>query len=319
MLPTEPLFGGQDDWMKITEAIEQIVLPQLESNSVTLFAFPKTSFSDSSGKSVRDTYHRIPVPSKYVVAQIGFLLRGQAAISVGEKIRFSRAPAMVFVPEGVPLNLHCEVNGQIPYIEWLICIITTFGAIALRCRVTPKVHHEGRSHLILHPVLASLMEESGEQTDASKVTLMAIFGLLARANPALPTFWELLPPSFVEMPPALRQALQLLHYAYERPLRLKDIANWCHVNSAHLCRLFQQWIGMSPHAYLVKLRMSAAWKLLMETSLPPSLIASLVGYPKWSQFRLQFTKTFGVHPHQARKGVSLKPYHGWNLTNIVSN
>lgn len=319
MLPTELLFGTQDDWTKITEAIEQIILPQLESNWVTLFAAPKTSFTGPLGESARAAYHHIPVPSKYVVAQIGFLLRGQAAISVGEKVRTFGAPTGVFVPSGSPLNLHGEVNGQIPHSEWLICTITTFGAFVLQCRVTLKVHHEGKSHLIFHPVLASLMEESREWTAVNKVILRAIFGLLARANPALPTFWELLPPSFVEMPSILRQALQLLHYNYERPLRLKDIANWCHVNTAHLCRLFQQWIGMSPYAYLVKLRMSAAWKLLMETSLPSSLIASLVGYPKWSQFRLQFMKTFGVHPHQVRKGVSLKAYNGWNLTNIANN
>lgn len=319
LLPTELLFGNQEEWTKIVEAIEQIILPQLESNWVTLLAAPKTSLSGSLGESIHAAYHHISVPSKYVVAKIGFLLRGQAAISVGEKIRIFKAPAGIFVAKGFPLNLHGEVNGQVPYSEWLICTITTFGAFVLQCRVTQNVHYEGKSHLILHPVLASLMEGSREWTAANKVILRAIFGLLVRANPALSTFWELLPPSFVEMPSILRQALRLLHHNYERPLRLKDIANWCHVNTAHLCRLFQQWIGVSPHAYLVKLRMSAAWKLLMETSLPPSFIASLVGYPKWSQFRFLFTKTFGVHPHQVREGVSLKPYNGWNLTNIVSN
>ena len=319
LLPTTPLFGGQDEWTKIVDTIEQFVLPQLETNWAPFFVASKALSSVSSGKPACVAYHFIPVPPKYVVARIGFLLRGQAAIAIGDKSGVFKAPLGIFVPRGANINLHDEINGQVPYGEWLICTVTTFGAFVLQCRATPKVHYEGKPYLIIHPGLASLVEESCKQNTVNKVILMAVFGLLARANPSLPTFWELLPPSFVEMPPVLRQALQLLHYAYERPLRLKDVADWCHVNLAHLCRLFKQWIGVSPYAYLVKLRMSAAWKLLMETSLPPSLIASIVGYSKWSQFRSQFIKTFGVNPHQARKGVSLKPYSEWNLTNIVSN
>lgn len=319
LLPTVPLFSGQDEWTKITEMIEQIILPQMESDWITLLLPSKTTHTISSDKPTHVAYHHIPVPSKYVVANIGFLLRGQAAVSLGEKNGVFKAPFGIFAPKGFLFNLHDEVNGQVPHSEWLICTVTTFGAFVLQCRATPKAHYEGKPYLIIHSGLASLLEESCKQTVVSKVRLMAALGLLARANPTLPTFWELLPPSFVEMPSVLRQALQLLHYSYERPLRLRDIADWCHVNLAHLCRLFRQWIGMSPHAYLVKLRMSAAWKLLMETSLPPSLIASLVGYPKWSMFRLQFIKTFGVHPHQAQKSVSLKPYSEWSLTKIVSN
>lgn len=319
LLPTVPLLSGYDEWAKIAETIEQVILPQLESNWASFFAPLKFLLSGSSDKSINVGYHSLPVPSKYVLAHIGFLLRGEAAISIGERKGVFKAPLGIFVPRGVNFELHGEVNGQVPYGEWLTFTVTTFGAYVLQCRVTPKVHYEGKPYLVIHPGLAPLVEKSCKQTTVSKVVMMAVFGLLARANPSLPTFWELLPPSFVEMPSVLRQALQLLHYAYERPLRLKDVADCCHVNLSHLCRLFRQWTGMSPHAYLVKLRMSAAWKLLMETSLPPSLIASIVGYQKWSQFRLQFVKTFGVLPSQARKSIPLKPYSGWSITNIVSN
>lgn len=317
MLPTVPFFGGQDEWTKIAETIEHLILPQLESNSVPLLV-PQGTFSPGS-LTKPSALHHIPVPSKYVVAHIGFLLRGQAVVSAGEKRGIFKAPLMVFVPNGVPFDLHGELNGQTPHSEWLICTVTTFGAFLLQCKATPNVHYEGKPYLALHRGLASLLEESCRQAVVNKVTVMAVWGMLARANPILPTFWELLPPSFVEMPSVLQQALQMLHYTYERPLRLKDVADWCHVNLAHLCRLFRQWIGMSPHAYLVKLRMSAAWKLLMETSLPPSLIASLVGYSKWSQFRSQFIKTFGMNPHQARKGVLMKPFEGRSQTDIVGN
>lgn len=121
-------------------------MPQLESNWVPLFVPPKTLSSSSLDKPICVTYHHIPVPSKYVVAYIGFLLRGQAAVSIGEKCGVFKALLGVFVPNDVPFNLHGEVNGQIPYSKWLICTVTTFSAFMLQCRVTPKVHYEGKPY-----------------------------------------------------------------------------------------------------------------------------------------------------------------------------
>ena len=304
MLPNVVLISGQDEWAKITEAIEHSILPQLEVNGTSFLLRPEAFSSSLSHDVVPIAKHQIPAPRKCVVARMAFLLKGQAVVLVESKHKVLKAPVGLFVPREVQLELHGKVGNQIPYSEWLTFIVTTFGAIVTQCRLTSQAHYEGNYYLVVHDGLPSLL--AGER-QPDKVTIMAVLSVLARANPFLPTFWELLPTSFVEMPPAVRQALQFLHHSYNRPLRLSEVANWCHVDHTHLCRLFRQWVGVSPSVYLARLRMSAAWKLLTETKLPPTLIASLVGYSKWSQFNQQFMRTFGIKPTQVRKNVALEP------------
>ncbi len=48
--------------------------------------------------------------------------------------------------------------------------------------------------------------------------------------------------------------------------------------------LFSPLVGMAPLAYLTRLRMSAAWLLLSETSLSPLIVAQIVGYRNWRSF-----------------------------------
>mgnify|MGYP003872515577 CR=1 FL=1 len=316
MLPNVLLISGQDEWTKITEVIEHIVLPQLEVNGTSFLLRPEAISSPPSQEVVLVVKHQTPVSRKYVVTQMAFLLKGQAVVLVEGKHKVLKALAGILAPKEFQIDLHGKVGNQTPYSEWLTFIVTTFGAIVTQCRLTPQAHYEGNCYLIVHEGLPELLMK-GEQPN--KVTIMAVLGLLARARPFLPTFWELLPTSFVEMPPAVRQALQFLHHSYNRPLRLSELAKWCHVNHAHLCRLFQQWVGISPLAYLAKLRMSAAWKLLTETKIPPTLVASLVGYSKWSQFSQQFMRTFGMKPTQVRKSVALEPLKFGDFRDTVPN
>lgn len=314
LVPTIPLVGYKEEWVGIADAIEHTVLPRLDADGEAFFVTPETVRSTFKAKEATQAakHYRFPRLDKHTIAHMGFLLRGQAFVAIGEKCESLKAPAGIFVPKGTPFNLHMKVTEQIPSSEWIVCTITDFGAVVTQCRLTPQAHFEGKPHLILHSGLPALLRDRQKLVD--KTAVMAILGIIARSHSFLPTFWELLPSFFVEMPSPVRQALQFIHSAYERPIRMKDLAKWCHVNFSHLCRLFRQWVGVSPLGYLMKLRMSAAWKLLTETNLPPILVAAFVGFSKWSHFNAQFAKTFGTSPKEVRKGTVLKSFsNGRNL------
>ncbi len=170
----------------------------------------------------------------------------------------------------------------------------------MRCRVSPKVHWEGPIYLFLHSGLTAFVEDWTEATFDAKGRLLGLLSLLARMQPTLSTLWELLPMRIAEMPPYLQQALQMLHFAYLRPIRVQEVARLCHTSPTHLCRLFRKWTGMTPLDYLRRLRMSAAWQLLTQTSLPPIVVAHLLGYRDWNHFRKQFIKEFKIHPCRVR-------------------
>lgn len=99
VVQTEPLFSDQDEWTKIAEMVELTILPQLEASRPSFLVTPKTFRLGSSVEPVkpaRSTYHRIPVPPKFLVAHIGFLLQGRAVVTIGEKTTVLEASCVVF-------------------------------------------------------------------------------------------------------------------------------------------------------------------------------------------------------------------------------
>ena len=84
------------------------------------------------------------------------------------------------------------------------------------------------------------------------------------------------------------------HYAQD--ISLDILAQVVHLNKSYLARQFKKEFGMSPIAYLIKVRMDYAKKLLTESTLPVKAVAALCGYNDPSFFNFYFKKTFGISP-----------------------
>ena len=99
----------------------------------------------------------------------------------------------------------------------------------------------------------------------------------------------------------LRRAIEFMHDNYSRDLILEEIASAAYLSEYHFARLFKQTIGSTPHVYLANLRLERARKLLAETTLPISQIASQVGYQSQSHFTKMFKAVAGVTPRVYRE------------------
>jgi len=64
--------------------------------------------------------------------------------------------------------------------------------------------------------------------------------------------------------------------------------------------MFKHITGVTPHYYQGKLRLKRAGKLLLETALPISEIAAMVGYQSQSHFTRVFRSVAGVTPRAFR-------------------
>jgi AraC-like DNA-binding protein len=73
------------------------------------------------------------------------------------------------------------------------------------------------------------------------------------------------------------------------------------ISEATLRRGFKAAMGVSPHAYWLRLRVDAARVLLAETNLPLKAIASRLGYDNEYFFSRQFRQIAGVPPGVYRK------------------
>jgi AraC family transcriptional regulator len=83
-----------------------------------------------------------------------------------------------------------------------------------------------------------------------------------------------------ELPRAVSDAVAYVHANYAHDLTLTSIAQAVHMSPFHLARLFKHTLGVSPHRYLVQLRVHSARELLAAGSGGRSLaeIATAVGF-----------------------------------------
>jgi AraC family transcriptional regulator len=101
---------------------------------------------------------------------------------------------------------------------------------------------------------------------------------------------------------AVADAIAYIEANYAGELKLEDVAAAVHLSPFHLARLFKQVSGVSPHQYLVQVRVNAARSLLSAGSGQRSLaeVAAAVGFADQSHLTRQFKRHFGVTPSQVR-------------------
>lgn len=101
----------------------------------------------------------------------------------------------------------------------------------------------------------------------------------------------------------VEQVTAYLQANLARKITLQDIAQSCHGSPFHLQRIFTDYMGLSPHGYLMHLRMEKAKELLRTTDLAVQDIAPRVGFENIPYFVRVFGEKQCQSPYQYRKGA----------------
>ncbi|MFI7061563.1 AraC family transcriptional regulator [Kribbella sp. NPDC050124] len=100
--------------------------------------------------------------------------------------------------------------------------------------------------------------------------------------------------------PAVQHAMRLLEASIDEPWTLDRLAGMVNLAPGYLVRLFGRTAGISPMAYLNRLRAERAAGLLIETELPIAAIGAMVGWHDPSHANRRFRSTFGLSPSSYR-------------------
>ncbi|KYG06608.1 AraC family transcriptional regulator [Sorangium cellulosum] len=95
----------------------------------------------------------------------------------------------------------------------------------------------------------------------------------------------------------VRRAIELLRERLAEPVTLDDLAAHAGLDKYHLCRAFRAQVGMSPYAYLTRLRIMRA-KEMLAAGVKPRDIAPQVGLYDQSQLNRHFRRIVGTTPGQ---------------------
>ena len=101
----------------------------------------------------------------------------------------------------------------------------------------------------------------------------------------------------------LAHVLEYMNAHYAEPLCLDQLAREACISRFHFGRLFKERVGVTPHHYLVKIRLDAAASLLSGTDLSVLEIALSCGYGSAAHFTAAFGRRFFQTPSDYRRSL----------------
>ena len=108
-----------------------------------------------------------------------------------------------------------------------------------------------------------------------------------------------------ETPYTAQERIQdILHYLEEnmdRMISRREAAKYVFLNEDYFSRMFRKEMGIGYKEYVLKQKMDYAGRLLENTDLSVTLVASKVGYDNFTNFTQMFRKYTGETPSDYRK------------------
>lgn len=99
----------------------------------------------------------------------------------------------------------------------------------------------------------------------------------------------------------LTSALEYINGHYGEDIKIKELADWCHISETHFRRMFSAYTNMSPLEYINQIRIKNACEYLKRTDDSIGAIASKCGFTTNSTFNRNFRHLLGVTPMEWRK------------------
>lgn len=99
----------------------------------------------------------------------------------------------------------------------------------------------------------------------------------------------------------LSMARAWINQNFKNQINTHQMADIAMLNSEHFLRLYKQAFNITPHQYVMKLRIQYAKILLTETREPIAAICQQIGLDSLSSFSVLFKERVGVSPSEFRK------------------
>lgn len=100
---------------------------------------------------------------------------------------------------------------------------------------------------------------------------------------------------------AVERTIQVMHSHMQEELTLEDLAAVAYLSPSRFKHVFRHLIGIPPGEFLSALRLQAARRLLLTTTLSVTDICFEVGYNSMGSFTSRFTQMVGLPPRLLRQ------------------
>ncbi len=98
-----------------------------------------------------------------------------------------------------------------------------------------------------------------------------------------------------------RSVASWLRENYADRVKNETISDHFHFTAIYINRIFKKEMGITPHQFLIRLRIDIAKKLLTDSDYTPGEVAALVGFANYPHFNKTFKRLTGMTPTQYRE------------------
>ncbi|RON94410.1 AraC family transcriptional regulator [Pseudomonas chlororaphis] len=215
--------------------------------------------------------------------------QGVHAIGSDRREDFDSWPGtLALTPAGVEVFSESPQGGEYLLLRWL----ADPQALGI-ARGSQRLQRPGHTRALAlgRQARRLLLEPAGDPLALEQCALQ--FAGLAAFGPA---------PAKAARRTEFSRVLTLIEQQYAEPLSLGELAACTGRNELRFLRDFTRAIGMTPHAWLVEVRVQAARRLIERSDLPLAAIALETGFAHQSHMGSAFRKVLGLTPSQYRAG-----------------
>lgn len=101
--------------------------------------------------------------------------------------------------------------------------------------------------------------------------------------------------------PVSSRAIRAIEARFAEPLKVSELAEQAGLSAAHFNEVFKKGTGLTPHQYILRVRVERVSAVLKEHDTPLAEIAHNFGFSSQSHLNTAFRKITGVTPKQYRR------------------
>lgn len=246
--------------------------------------------------------------------EIGFCYDGEGILTLKDDDEPYEGQMFSVIPRNFPHTTN-SAPGTVSRWEYLFIDADTFlkeafeknsmMADSLIRRVNRKAHffrvsQQPQLAVLIHQIIEAMRERKEFYLEEVKGLLLALLMEVARLNREDAEEKEQREEDGADST-LIARALEYIGDYYDKPIRVEQLAEMCHISETHFRRVFCQCMHMTPVEYLNRVRVKMACDSLRKTNDQVGAIAARTGFSTLSTFNRNFKRIMGKTPQEWRK------------------